>query len=157
MNTQHLEHFGETVGGIAAIVGGLCIIAAMIAVAILYLLTLYRALERCSPANRTLPPGQVWLSLIPCFNLVWQFFVVIHLADSLEREFRQRNLPIEPQPGKSLGLAMCILNIISSIPYLGLLTVLPGRICWIIYWAKIAGLSRQIALPPAATVPPLPS
>ena len=90
-------------------------------------------------------PGQVWLSLIPCFNLVWQFFVVIHVATSLEREFRQRNLPIEASPGKGLGIAMCVLNVTSAIPYVGLLTSLPALVCWIIYWVKIAGYSKQLA------------
>ncbi len=35
---------------------------------IFYLLTLSKALNRCSPANRSMSPGQVWLLLIPLFN-----------------------------------------------------------------------------------------
>ncbi len=92
-------------------------------------------------------PGMVWLQLVPCVGIVWEFFVVIHVADSLEKEFTMRGLPIEPKPGRGVGLAMCILNVVGVIPYLGLLAAIPALICWILYWVKIAGYSKQIATP----------
>lgn len=55
---------------------------------IFYVLTLYRALAKCSPASRTMLPEMVWLLLIPLLNLVWNFFVVSALAKSLNAEFR---------------------------------------------------------------------
>jgi len=42
-------------------------------------------------------------------------------------------------------LAMCILAIISIIPYIGILFGLAGFICWIIYWVKISGYSAKLA------------
>jgi len=111
---------------------------------VFYLLTLRKALLRCKITNRAMPPGQVWLQLIPLFNIVWQFFIVINVAKSLHKEFEERGIKTDPMPGKSLGLAMCILAIISIIPYIGILFGLAGFICWIIYWVKISGYSAQL-------------
>jgi len=112
---------------------------------IFYLLTLQKALNRCSPENRAMNPGMVWLTLIPLFGLVWQFFVVINVAKSLGAEFLKRGQAEEPQPGKTLGLVMCILSCCGIIPFLGVLCSLGALVCWIIYWVKIAGFSARLA------------
>ena len=53
------------------------------------------------------------------------------MATSLANEARSRNLNLgELQPGQSIGVTMCIFNII---PYLNII----GFILWIIYWMKI--------------------
>jgi hypothetical protein len=129
----------------AGLAVGLILTLIGIAVMVFYLLTLMRALERCSPESRAMQPGLVWLNLIPCFNLVWMFFTVLNIAKSLDAEFKKRNIAAEPLPGRSVGLAMCILNCCSIIPYLGCLAGIGGLVCFIIYWIKIAGYSKQLA------------
>jgi hypothetical protein len=134
-------------GAIAA-AGMLAVLVAAaipLTVMILYLLTLQRALSRCSPDLRTMQPGMVWLSLIPCFNLVWQFFIVINLGKSLEAEFKKRGIAAEERPGQTVGLAMCILYCCSIIPLAGCATSVAGIVCWIIYWVKISGFSAKLA------------
>ncbi len=117
---------------------------------IFYILTLYRALNKCSISSRTMQPGMVWLLLVPFVNLVWQFFVVIGLADSLGNEFRARGIPnVEPKPGKSIGIAMCVCGVCAIIPLLGVLAFLVHLVLWIIYWVKIAEFSRRLDLAPA--------
>ena len=126
---------------------GIFIIFAIVLIpAILFLLTLQRALERCSPECRTTSPGTVWLMLIPLFNIVWQFLLVIRIAESLENEFKKRNMPREPKPGQSIGLAVCILSVCSIIPLLGFLTAIAAFVCWILYWVKISGFSNDLAV-----------
>ncbi len=117
---------------------------------IFFNLTLQRAFERCAPAHRAMTPGLVWLSLIPVFNLVWNFIVVTNLAKSLEQEFHSRNIPAQLESAKSIGLAWAILSCCTIIPVLGFLAALAGFILWIIYWVKIAGFSRVLAAPTAA-------
>ncbi len=103
-------------------------------------------------------PGLVWLLLIPFFELVWHFLVVSKVATSLAAEFNKRNLTTHPSPGKSIGLATCILR--CCLEVVGVLTfssstfqlvygllALGTLICWISYWVEIAGYSRQLALP----------
>ncbi|MGO9085181.1 MAG: hypothetical protein ACLP6G_14800 [Terriglobales bacterium] len=119
---------------------------------VFYLLTLQKALARCSQQARTTSPESVWLMLIPLFNLVYQFILVINIAKSLGNEFARRGgVNVDPEPGKSLGIAMCVLNVGSIIPLLGIPLAFGGLVCWIIYWVKIAGLSAMIAIP----VPPM--
>jgi ACS family hexuronate transporter-like MFS transporter len=117
-------------------------------VGIVFLLTLQRAVERCAPQNRELSPGQVWLILIPLFNFVWQFILVSRIAKTLSREFASRGTPPAPVPddyGRSFGTAWCVLNVVSFIPFVGILTGLAGFMCWIIYWVEISRYSRALA------------
>jgi len=51
---------------------------------ILFLLTLQNTLKRVCKKNRMIEPGQVWLNLIPLFNIVWQFIMINRIADSLK-------------------------------------------------------------------------
>jgi hypothetical protein len=120
---------------------------------ILFVLTLQKALQRCSPQNRTISPGSAWLMLIPLFNLVWDFILVSQVSATLEREFRSRNIPVEPSPGKNVGLAWCILAAGAIIPFLGVLSFIGALVCWILYWVKIAGFSSTLAAPIAVSAP----
>ena len=145
-----------TGAGIAGIVMVFLIVFAIFLIPyIFYLLTLQKAFNRCAPENRALAPGLVWLLLIPLFNLVWHFLVVINLAKSLEAEFQKRGIAEEPKPGQTIGMVMCILNACSIIPFLGILCSLVALVCWIIYWVKIAGFSGKIASPAAPAVAPV--
>lgn len=134
------------------------IVAGLIAVVffvvyIFYILSLYRALSKCSVSSRTIQPGTVWLLLVPLVNLVWQFFVVIGLAKSLGNELRARGIPsAEPEPGKSIGIAMCVCAACGIIPLVNVLTLPANLVLWIIYWAKIAGFSWRLDQVPATYV-----
>ena len=112
---------------------------------IFYLVSLQKALGRCQLPNRSMQPGMVWLLLIPFFSLIWHFIVVNNIAESLDREFASRNMVSEPMPGKSVGLAMCILSVCGLIPYVGMLAGIGQLVCWIIYWVKISGCSTRLA------------
>ena len=112
---------------------------------ILYLLTLQNTLKEVSPENQQMPPGNVWLNLIPLFGLVWQFIIVNRMADSLKAEFAKRNIQVdEVRPGYSIGITYCILLCCSIVPILGVLAALGGIVCWIIYWVKIAGYKTKL-------------
>jgi len=92
--------------------------------AVFYILTLQEALKKCSATARTLEPGMLWLLLVPIVNLIWHFFVVAGMANSLGNEFRQRGRPVvDPKPGQSIGFAMCICGACSIIPSSGSLPV----------------------------------
>lgn len=143
---QSAYNAGYTVG---VLIGFLVLLGIMLIPAIFYLLTLQKALRRCSPENREMEPGMVWLMFIPLFNLVWHFIIVLRMAGSLEKEFRKRGIAEESQPGKTLGMTMCILACCGIIPLLGILTSLGALVCWIMYWVKVAEYSRLIASSPA--------
>ncbi len=116
---------------------------------IFYLITLQQTLEKIRPENRTMAPGQVWLEIIPLFGLVWQFFNVTNISDSIKNELLSRGItPDEPRPAYSIGLTHCILACCSVIPFLGYLAALGSLVCWIIFWVKVANYkSRLTSIP----------
>jgi hypothetical protein len=134
--------------GLGILTIALIVIGIMLVPAIFYLLTLQKALNRCSPECRAMNPGMVWLMFIPLFNVVWHFFIVLNMAKSLGAEFQKRGMAEDPQPGKTLGLVMCILNCCGMVPLVNFLCGPAFLICWILYWVKIAGYSAKIAVPP---------
>jgi hypothetical protein len=118
----------------------------------LYFMTLSRALGKCSPESRTMQPGMVWLALIPFFGFIWNFFVVLALAKSLDNEFRTRGITdTEPELGKTIGLAMSVCMACGVIPLLGGLISIVALVLWVMYWIKIAGFSKRLDESPTLT------
>jgi len=116
---------------------------------IFFFMSMQNALERCSPESRTMSPSQVWPGLIPLFNFVWQFIVVVRIASSLRNEFLRRQLPLtEAEPGQTLGITSASSHLVCWIPVISWITAVPSLICWIVYWVKITNYSRQLAGPP---------
>lgn len=144
----------EMQAGIAAgvILFVLAIFAVILIVKIFYLLMVQRAIGRCTPVNQAMSPGLVWLSMIPVFCLVWDFFIVINVAKSLGAEFRSRGMAEPEAPGKTLGLVMCILTCCAGIPGIGGFIGLGAFVCWIIYWVQIAGFSAKIEAPASEAI-----
>ena len=138
-------------GAAGAAMLGVCMMVALVIILvamlpqIFFLLTLSKALSRCSPRNRTQEPGMVWLALIPFVGIVWIFINVIRIAESLENEFRARRWHDRGEDyGHGIGIAYCCLVLSCCIPYLNLLAGIPAIVCWILYWVKIANLSGQL-------------
>ena len=83
---------------------------------IFFLLTLQRALARCRPECRTMEPGQVWLNLIPLFNIAWMFITVLRISESLRNEFYERGRSRRGDDyGQGLGIVtippiLCVAN-----------------------------------------------
>jgi hypothetical protein len=121
----------------------LLVAVGMLIVFIFHLITLSRTLELCHPYTRKMNPGEVWMVLIPVFGVVWHFFVVGRLADSLAIEFRNRNLPVEEErPGYNAGLTALILLLCGGIiPVLGLIAAL---IFLIRYWNQISEYKKRL-------------
>src|SRR5688572_13284226 len=85
----------ELLGGgfLAMMLTVVCVALAIgIAIAVFYCLTLSKALKQVRPGNRDMEPGQVWLVLIPFFNLYWNFKIASDIPSSLRREFRERGM-----------------------------------------------------------------
>ena len=112
--------------------------------AILLDLILHRALAHCAPASRTMSPWLVWLGIIPIFGLFWSFRVVKAVASSLHNEFERRGIAQSPAPGRTIGMAWAWLSLLSAIPVVNFVTILPAEICWAFYCIRIALLTRKL-------------
>ena len=128
----------------------LLIVVAILALQVLFLLTLFRCMKKVQPENRTMEPGLVWLNLVPMLNLGWIFYTVIKIKESLEKEFAARNFKGDGDFGYKIGLTYAILGCCSAVPYIGVLPGIVAIVFWIIYWVKIADFSKRLDVHPAA-------
>jgi hypothetical protein len=83
----------------------------------------------------------VWLLMIPCFSLVWNFFVFQQLADSYKAYFASIGRTDVGDCGKGIGLGYAICAIFCGPAALVLL---------IIYLVKVMDLKSQI--PPQSAI-----
>ncbi|MCA6362115.1 MAG: hypothetical protein IM638_03705 [Bacteroidetes bacterium] len=76
----------------------------VIGVTVWWLNNIATALGKVHRQVRTGQPGQVWLTLIPVFGLVWGFIVNTQVSESLAREYRRRGWDSdEARPGFEIG------------------------------------------------------
>jgi len=137
---------------IGIVIGAIVGLGIAVVIGVFYCLTLQNALKAVSPVNRKMEPGQVWLLLIPFFGLIWHFFVVSRVSESIGDEYKSRGVPEDPKPAYGLGLAFCITSCCTWIPVLGGIASIGGLICFIIYWVKINDHKNKLMqLPPAGS------
>ena len=140
------------------------LLIAILIPAILFLLSQQRTLEAIATGNRSMNPGLVWLQLIPLLGQIWQFFVVIRISESIQRQFMSRQddsilgvpdaAAVEEfgkKPTFGIGIAYCTLSVIGLLinfvargSSLSGLFTLSGMVCWIIYWVQLAGYKNKI-------------
>jgi len=89
--------------------------------AVLFLLTQQLVLRKVKRENRSMPPGLVWLQLIPLLGQIWQYIVVVRIGSSLRKEMAARQAdPLfgadarmvenrNSRPTMAMGLTYCIL------------------------------------------------
>jgi hypothetical protein len=76
-----------------------------IGMTILWLRTMARCVDACHPVARHIQSNQIWLTFIPLFGFIWQFFAVARTADSLAKEYSRRNWSFEEdRPGMETGV-----------------------------------------------------
>ena len=132
-----------------------------LAALIFFLIAQQNTLKSIKPHNRKMQPGEVWLQLIPVFNLIWQFIVVGRISDSIRNEINDRNLnsflgiadPVfandhTRRPTYDIGLTYCILSLCGCIPLLGGIASLAGIVCWIVYWTQIVSYKNKFLRSP---------
>jgi len=135
---------------------GLAVILCFLIAYIFFLVAEQNTLRSIKPHNQKMPPGHIWLQLIPVFNLVWQFIVVNRIADSIRAEIDDRIStsflgdpePVflndkTPRPTYSIGLATYILSLGSFMSFFepletfGSYVSIAFLVCWIVYWTQI--------------------
>jgi magnesium-transporting ATPase (P-type) len=119
-------------------------IIGLITVNVFYLINLSETLKEVDESRRKVPTSNVWLMLIPLFNLVYPFILYPRVSESLNEEFEYRGLPKEGDFGKSLGTAMGILSLVSIIPFIGFLCLIAYIIILVIYWQKMSGYKQLL-------------
>jgi hypothetical protein len=103
-----------------------------------------------------MPSKQVWLQLIPFFGLIWQFYVITKVSDSIRDElntptddsiFPQHFIPQNHRPTYMAGISYAILfcvTIVVPIPILKGLASLATIGAWIYYWIQLTGYKKLL-------------
>ena len=120
------------------------ILAFSVGIVILICYVLSGFLKALPPEFRLMEPGLVWLMLIPCFNLIWIFFVYTRIARSYQNFFRAQGRFDMGDCGESIGLWYCICVLLSVIPCVGVIASVAALILMIIYFVKLLGLKSQV-------------
>ena len=135
---------------LAAMLGGGCLIfallalAAVIAVVVFYILTMQKALKLAGESHQKMKPEMVWLMLIPLVNLVWHFFVVKNVSESIKSWAAESGAKVD-DAGYTIGLIACIANCCGLIPLVNVLAGPVGLVCFIIWWVKVAGFNKLMS------------
>jgi len=117
--------------------------------ALFYIFALQKVLNKCAAESRTIEPSKIWFYLIPIFNVVFHFFIVLNLTKSLSNELRRRGVRMmDAKPGQTIGLTMCICGVFKLIPYVNVVAYVAYFIPWIAYWIQIEKYSRVLDQPP---------
>ena len=124
----------------------LLLLAVGIAVAVFYILTMQKALTLAGERHQKMNPGLVWLMLIPLFNLVWHFFVVKNVSESIKAWAAENGKNVD-DAGYTIGLVGCICNCCAVIPVVNMLAGPAALICLIIWWVKVAGFNKLMSNP----------
>jgi len=113
---------------------------------------LYKCFERIPPQFRKQQPGMVWLLLIPCFSLIWNFFVFPPLSKSFKAYFDSIGETNVDDCGEKIGLAYSICSVANLIPYLNILTGIATLVLLILFLVKTNDLKNRIKETPSVHV-----
>jgi hypothetical protein len=148
---QLFQRGGEAVP--LALIIGIAVIVFLVAMAIQVAICwfLSSCFSRIPKEYRRQEPGMVWLLLVPCLNLVWNFFVYPKLAESYKAYFEAQGRTDVGDCGYGLGMAYSIAVVVTSaigfIPVVSLINCLFGPallVVFIMFLVKAAGLKAQI-------------
>jgi hypothetical protein len=127
---------------IGIIIGSVLIIPVIINVVIC--LFLQESFKRIPPEFRKQQPGMIWLLVIPCFSLVWNFFVFPRLSQSFKAYFSSVNRTDVGDCQENIRIAYSVCCVATVIPYLGCLADIGALVLLIIYLIKTNELKNQI-------------
>jgi len=140
MESQASE-FLETFGGLIIMLVGVGI-GLIISVVVCFLL--YDAQKRVPPQFRQIEPGMVWLLLIPCFNIVWNFIALPKVSRSYKAYFDSIGRSDVGTCGEGLATGYAVCVACTLIPCVGMFASLASLVLLIMYLAKILGLKAHI-------------
>lgn len=124
-----------------AVLIGIAIGIAIMAVICYFVAGHFKAIP---PNHRTMEPGQVWLMLIPFFNLYWAFKVFPGLSDSFKSYFDSVGNATVGDCGRQVGLWYAICAACSLIPCVNYIAGPASLILLIMFLVKASELKGKM-------------
>ena len=123
---------------------GMSFLIGLLVVHIIIIIFVYNDYQSVPPSFRKLEPGLVWLLLIPCFNVVWNFFVIPRLTESFKAYFDSIGDTSVGDCGRVLGFGYAISTASSAIPFVSCLTGIVSLVLMILFLVKANELKNRI-------------
>lgn len=133
----------------AAVFAGLLVVLAVVfivslAISVVVLWLVYTCYARIPARHRQLEPWQAFLSLIPVFNLVWNFLVFPRLGKSYKSYFAEQGRTDVGDCGEQVGLWYAICVVLACAPCVQYLAGPAALILLIVFLVKVLTLKGQI-------------
>ena len=111
---------------------------------IFYILSLQKTLSSVDMSLRETSPNLVWLMLIPLFNIIWIFFLVVWINKGFEKMWDAGRLSQKTSAGFGVGLGFGISWIFCLIPGVNFIAWIPALVFWILHWIQISQANKLI-------------
>lgn len=118
----------------------LIILGGLFSLIAFYYKTMIDVMSLVRPSNRETGIGNILLTIIPLFNLVYGFIVYPKICESIKKEYEELGIPQEGDFGRGLSITFLILCILAFIPFVNIACL----IVWIIFWVKIDGYKKEL-------------
>jgi hypothetical protein len=127
--------------------------SALLTLVVLFLVAVFfycKALSTClaliPPANRVATPRSVWLMFLLPYNFIEDFFIIHHVARSIEKEAEgNEQLAALNSTGLTSGLGWCIAQLLSLVPGAGgAVAGVVALVLWIHHWVFIRRVIRLL-------------
>lgn len=112
----------------------------------LYCRDLQATFELVQPANRCANPKSVWLMFIIPYNIFEDFFIMINVSNSIEKETKENpKLAQLSDSGMITGIAWATAQVLSFVPNeIGQAAGLVGILLWAKHWFFIRNVNKAL-------------
>lgn len=130
------------VAAVAGVVAIMAFVGLLIHAVICYLISSW--LGKVPAPHRKIEPGLVWLLMIPCFPVVWNFFVFLRVPESFKSYFDAQGRTDVGDCGRTIGLAYAICFVCAFVPLVNYLAGPASLVLLIINLVKFNELKNKI-------------
>jgi len=136
----------EAIKAIMAVYGIAIVFGLIIGLAIMALICwlVSTPLKTIPEQYREMTPGQVWLLMIPCFPLIWNFFVYQRIPKSFQNYFAATGKTQFGDCGAQIGLWYAICAACGIVPCLNYIAVPASLVLLIIMLVKLWSLKGEV-------------
>ena len=117
----------------------------MLGIGILVLWIVSKAMAGVPEKYRPMSPGQVFLLIIPLFNLYWNFRVFEPMMQGYTDALNAKKLPVNGDGGVGMARWFSIANILCIVPFLNMLAAPAALILFIMVLVRAFDAKKALA------------
>lgn len=137
----------ESLGAMGFFATSAIVVAFILGVA-LYCRSLHKCLSLVQPSCQAISPKMVWFMFVPFYNIVEDFFIILNVTRSIEREAQiNQHLKVMSNFGRVSGFGWCIAQVAALLPsFLGEVAGFIALIFWVVHWRLITKVNALLII-----------